>query len=148
MSRARNWPSRIKYGSICSNASALHAVHDLARKLWVRDDENRLGIRLPEESIGDCDHVRTTLCACVPDDGVRVGSEHCIDDSLAVGDFWIRRRPEHPAWSDVSRHQRKSGPDTGASGDDDDLLEELRGVQQSVERVATDPEPVWRLHDG
>ena len=131
---------RVKDGTISGDTARFHSVHNPARHLGVGDDEDGLSTGLLNHLVGDRDHVGATHLAGVPDDSVSVSLEDGVDNFRSVGEFGVGSGPEDTAGGPVGVEKGETRSDTGPGGDNDDLLEQLGGVEETVEGLTASPE--------
>ena len=84
----------------------------------------------------------------VPDHGIGVSSLDLRHDLRTICSVRFSGTPEYTARGDVREQKRQARSDTRSSGDDDNLLEQLGGVEKTVEGSTTYPQlSLVGLHD-
>jgi hypothetical protein len=66
--------SRIPDSTEGRDAAAHHSINDLLRQLLIRNDADSFGVEILDESIGELNHVRLPVSACI-----------CINPSVYLG---------------------------------------------------------------
>lgn len=130
---------RVENGTVRGDSTRRHAVDNLLRHLGVGDDEDGLGVGLVDELVHLPDDVGVSPLVGVPDDGVGVGTPDLSHDTGAVCGDGLPGAPEDTAGCDVGEEERQARANAGSSCDDDNSLEELGGIEKTVEGSTADP---------